>query len=55
MADNPRVRALVVAVLAAFLLAAAVRLPGLGARGLAPAEQAAFVESQGFSTSAALP
>jgi mannosyltransferase len=43
-----------VAVLAAFVLAAAVRLPGLGARGLASAEQAGFVESQGFSTKAAV-
>jgi 4-amino-4-deoxy-L-arabinose transferase-like glycosyltransferase len=55
LADNPRVRALAVAVLPAFLLAAAVRLPGLGSRSLASAEQAAFVESQGFSTTADIP
>ncbi len=48
-------RALPAAALAALLLASAVRLPGLGARGLRSAEQAAFVESQGFSTKAALP
>jgi 4-amino-4-deoxy-L-arabinose transferase-like glycosyltransferase len=54
-ADNPRVRALAVAVLGSLLLAAAVRLPGLGRRSLAAAEQEAFVESQGFSTSAVIP
>ncbi len=48
-------RALPVAVLASLLLAAAVRLPVLGRRSLAPAEQAAFVESQGFSTVAVIP
>jgi mannosyltransferase len=42
------------AVVACSLLAAAVRLPGLGAHGLAPAEQTAFVESQGLSARAAL-
>lgn len=54
LADNPRVRALAVAVLASLVLAAAVRMPGLGGRSLTPAEQAAFVESQGFSTVAAI-
>jgi len=49
------VRTPVVASLAALLLAAGVRLPGLGERSLASAEQAAFVESQGFSTRAVLP
>jgi 4-amino-4-deoxy-L-arabinose transferase-like glycosyltransferase len=44
-----------VAVVAALLLAGTVRLPGLGARGLASAEQAGFVESQGFSTRVAVP
>jgi mannosyltransferase len=44
-----------VAVLGAFLLAATARLSGLGAQGLAASEQAAFVESEGFSTIAALP
>ncbi len=55
LADNPRVRALAAAVLAPLLLAAAVRLPRLGGASLAPAEQAAFAESQGFSTDAAVP
>jgi 4-amino-4-deoxy-L-arabinose transferase-like glycosyltransferase len=55
VADNPWVRTPVVAALAALLFAAAVRLPGLGARGLASAEQAAFVESQGLSTTALVP
>jgi 4-amino-4-deoxy-L-arabinose transferase-like glycosyltransferase len=49
------VRASAVAVLAGLLLAAAVRLPGLGRRSLAAAEQEAFVESQGFSTTAVIP
>jgi mannosyltransferase len=49
------VRPLSAAVVACGLLAAAVRLPGLGAHGLGAAEQTAFVESQGFSTRAALP
>jgi 4-amino-4-deoxy-L-arabinose transferase-like glycosyltransferase len=44
-----------VAVVAALLLAATARLPGLGARSLASAEQAGFVESQGFSTRVAVP
>ena len=48
-------RALPVAVLASLLLAAAIRLPGLGRRSLAPAEQAVFVESQGFSSVAVIP
>ncbi|HSD65276.1 MAG TPA: glycosyltransferase family 39 protein [Vicinamibacteria bacterium] len=48
-------RALAAAALGSLLLAAAVRLPGLGRRGLASSEQAAFVESQGFSTRATLP
>lgn len=48
-------RATVAAAIAALLLAAALRLPGLGARGLTSAEQAALVESQGFSTKAMLP
>ena len=48
-------RALALAVLGCGLLAAAVRLPRLGAPGLAEAEQAAFVETQGFSAHAALP
>ena len=43
------------AVVACLLLAAATRLPGLGAPGLSVAEQAGFVESQGFSTRAVLP
>jgi len=43
------------ALVACLLLAAATRLPGLGAQGLSVAEQAAFVESQGFSTRAVLP
>jgi 4-amino-4-deoxy-L-arabinose transferase-like glycosyltransferase len=55
LADNPRVRALAVAALASLFLAAAVRLPGLGQRGLAPAEQEAFVASQGFSATAVVP
>jgi len=49
------VRALPLAVLGSLLLAAAVRLPGLGGRSLASAEQAAFVGSQGFSTVAVVP
>ncbi len=48
-------RALPIAVLASLLLAAAVRLPSLGRRSLASAEQAAFVESRGFSTTAVIP
>ena len=48
-------RPLAIAALACSLLAAAVRLPRLQAPGLAEAEQAAFVESQGFSAHAALP
>lgn len=48
-------RASAVAALVAVLVAAAVRLPGLGARGLASAEQAAFVESRGLSTATPLP
>ncbi len=48
-------RALPVAVLASLLLAAAVRLPSLGRRSLASAEQTAFVESRGFSTTAVTP
>ncbi len=47
-------RALPLAVLAV-LLAAAVRLPDLGGRSLASAEQATFADSQGFSTAAAIP
>jgi 4-amino-4-deoxy-L-arabinose transferase-like glycosyltransferase len=53
--DNPQVRLPAAAVLAALLLAAAVRLPRLGEAGLASAEQVAFVESQGLSTRAGLP
>jgi hypothetical protein len=53
--DNPRVRALAVAALASLVLGAAVRLPSLGRRSLASAEQTAFVESQGFSTTSAIP
>jgi len=49
------VRARVVAVLVSLLLAAAVRLPRLGTPGLTPAEQTAFVESQGLSTKVPLP
>ena len=48
-------RALATTALACAVLAAAVRLPGLGARSLAAAEQTAFVESQGFTARAALP
>jgi hypothetical protein len=55
LADNPRVRAVPLAVLGSLLLAAAVRLPALGARALATAEQAVFVESQRLSTVAVLP
>ena len=53
-ARGPRL-ALAATLVGCFLLAAAVRLPGLGARSLGAAEQTAFVESQGFSTRAALP
>ncbi len=53
-ARGPRL-ALAATLVGCFLLAAAVRLPGLGARGLGAAEQTAFVESQGFSTRAAVP
>jgi 4-amino-4-deoxy-L-arabinose transferase-like glycosyltransferase len=55
LSDNPRVRLPVVAALATLLLASVVRLPHLGERGLAWAEQTAFLESQGFSTTAAIP
>ena len=48
-------RALATTALACALLAAAVRLHGLGARSLASAEQTVFVESQGFTARAALP
>ncbi|HSD25649.1 MAG TPA: glycosyltransferase family 39 protein [Vicinamibacteria bacterium] len=48
-------RAVAVAILAPLLLAAAVRLPRLGGPSLTPAEQAAFVESEGFSTVAVIP
>ena len=48
-------RALATMALACAVLAPAVRLHGLGARSLASAEQAAFVESQGFTAQAALP
>jgi 4-amino-4-deoxy-L-arabinose transferase-like glycosyltransferase len=50
-----RTRARAIAVVACSLLAAAVRLPRLGAPGLAEAEQAAFVETHGFPAHAALP
>jgi hypothetical protein len=53
-ARGPRL-ALAATLVGCFLLAAAVRLPGLGARGLGADEQTAFVESQGFSTRAAVP
>jgi hypothetical protein len=48
------VRALAAIAAACALLAAAVRLPGLGRHGLGAAEQTAFVESRGLSTRAAL-
>ncbi|HSD28916.1 MAG TPA: hypothetical protein VLL75_16570, partial [Vicinamibacteria bacterium] len=48
-------RALAIAVLTPVLLSAAVRLPRLGGPSLAPAEQAAFVEGEGFSTLAVIP
>jgi mannosyltransferase len=48
-------RALALAVVACGLLAAAVRLPRLDTPGLAEAEQAALVETQGLSAHAALP
>jgi len=48
-------RALAATLVGCFLLAAAVRLPGLGARGLGDSEQTAFLESQGFRPRAAIP
>jgi hypothetical protein len=53
-AGGPRL-ALAATLVGCFLLAAAARLPGLGARGLGAAEQTAFVESQGFRARVALP
>ena len=53
-AHGPRL-ALAATLVGCFLLAAAVRLPGLGARSLGVAEQTAFVESQGFSTRGGAP
>jgi hypothetical protein len=47
--------ALAATLVGCFLLAAAVRLPGLGARRLGEAEQTAFVESQGFRARAPVP
>ena len=53
-ARGPRL-ALASTLVGCFLLAAAVRLPGRGARSLGAAEQTAFVESQGHSTRAVVP
>ena len=53
-ASGPRL-ALAATLVGCFLLAATVRLPGLGARGLGAGEQTAFVESQGFRARATVP